>query len=148
MFFVRLLSLAAAVTAATIEIDVGKGGLAFSPDTVTAAKGDILEFHFVGGYHDAVKGDPAKPCTPLAGGFASATEAGSATNKNIFRVTVNDTNPIYYYCSVGAHCANGMVAVVNPTADDTAAAFKAAAKSATAVRPVGAPYGGEMTTTD
>ncbi len=172
MLATRILSLAAIATAATIQIDVGKGGLTFSPDSVTAAKGDIVEFHFVGGYHDAVKGDFDKPCTPVAGGFASTTEAGSATNvgcsqimqpccwscqrylshantcnqKNIFRVTINDTQPIYYYCSVGAHCPNGMVAAINPAVDKTVAAFKAAAKGKAATRPVGAPYGGEMTT--
>ncbi len=76
----RLFALAPAVSAATIKIDVGKGGLTFTPDSVTAAKGDTLEFHFVGGTHDAVVGDFDKPCTPSAGGIASATEVGSATN--------------------------------------------------------------------
>lgn len=80
MIFTRLLSLAAVASAATIVVDVGKGGLTFTPDSVTAAKGDIVEFHFVGGVHDAVKGDFDKPCAPLAGGFASTTETGSATN--------------------------------------------------------------------
>ena len=80
MIFTRLLSLAAVASAATIVVDVGQGGLTFTPDSVTAAKGDIVEFHFVGGVHDAVKGDFDKPCAPLAGGFASATETGSATN--------------------------------------------------------------------
>ncbi|KAL1889587.1 hypothetical protein Sste5346_008836 [Sporothrix stenoceras] len=146
MIFTSLLSLAAVASAATFVVDVGQGGLTFTPDSVTAAKGDIVEFHFVGGVHDAVKGDFDKPCTPSAAGWASSTETGSATNKNIFRVTVNDTAPAYYYCSVGAHCANGMVAAINPAADKTVAAYRTASKGAKSVRPVGAPFGGEMTT--
>ncbi len=74
----------------------------------------------------------------------------SASNiqKNIFRTIVNATDPVYYYCSVGAHCANGMVAAVNPAADKTVAAYKAASKGKTSKRPTAAPYGGQMTTSD
>lgn len=61
----------------------------------------------------------------------------------MFRVTVNTTEPLFYYCSVGAHCPNGMVAAVNPTADLTVAAYKAAAKGKTATRPTGV-FGGEF----
>jgi hypothetical protein len=61
----------------------------------------------------------------------------------VFKVVVNSTDPIYYYCSVGAHCANGMVAAVNPSEENTVAAFKAAAKGKTSVRPVGI-FGGEF----
>ncbi len=76
-----VLALAATASAATIKINVGQSGLTFTPDSVTAAKGDIVEFHFVGGFHDAVAGDFSQPCTPLAsGGFASTRQQGSATN--------------------------------------------------------------------
>jgi len=74
------IALAATARAATVKINVGQGGLTFTPDSVTAAKGDVLEFHFVGGNHDAVTGDFSAPCTPSTGGFASATVAGSASN--------------------------------------------------------------------
>lgn len=64
----------------------------------------------------------------------------------MFRATVNSTDPIYYYCSVGAHCANGMVAAINPSEENTVAAYKAAAKGKTSVRPVGI-FGGEFVDT-
>jgi hypothetical protein len=41
------------------------------------------------------------------------------------------------------HCANGMVAAINPSADKTVAAFKAAAKGKTSKRPTGV-YGGSF----
>jgi len=49
-----LLAFVAAASAATVTIDVGKSGLTFTPDSVKAAVGDVLEFRFVGGFHDAV----------------------------------------------------------------------------------------------
>jgi len=56
---------------------------------------------------------------------------------------VNTTSPLYYYCSVGQHCANGMVAAINPAADRTVATLKTSAKGKTSVRPSGV-YGGKM----
>ncbi|GAB1312563.1 Cupredoxin [Madurella fahalii] len=147
MLLVQLLALAATTTAASHRIDVGRSGLTFTPDSITAAIGDTIEFYFVGGTHDAVTGDYGAPCTPNASGerFSSGIQTGSATNRNVFQVTVNTTEPLYYYCSVGAHCANGMVAAINPAADKTVAGLKSAARGKTAVRPSGV-YGGIYTT--
>ncbi len=55
---------------------------------------------------------------------------------------MNTTDPIYFYCSVGPHCANGMVGIVNPSAANTVTAFKAGAKGKTSARPT-TPFGGE-----
>ena len=63
---------AAAASAATIRVDVGKSGLTFSPSTITAAKGDILDFHFFPINHSVVAGDFNSPCRPATtGGFFS-----------------------------------------------------------------------------
>lgn len=32
-----------------------------------------------------------------------------------FTVTINDTNPIYFYCLFTGHCQAGMVGVINPS---------------------------------
>ena len=64
--------MAAATNAATIRVDVGKSGFTFSPNTITAAKGDILDFHFFAINHSVVAGDFSKPCQPAdTGGFFS-----------------------------------------------------------------------------
>jgi plastocyanin len=58
--------------AATIKITAGGTGLYFQPETTTAAKGDILKFHFVPRNHSVVAGDFNNPCQPAAtGGFFS-----------------------------------------------------------------------------
>ncbi len=79
----RLLVLAASASAATIKIAVGQGGLTYTPDSVKAELGDILEFKFVGGSHDVVRGNYASVCSPSTNateGFASGVIAGSPTN--------------------------------------------------------------------
>lgn len=66
-----LAMLAAGASAATHKVEVGKGGLNYTPDTIKADKGDIIEFHF-DSMHTVVAGDFNKPCTPVAsGGFYS-----------------------------------------------------------------------------
>ena len=84
-----VLAFAAAVSAATISVDVGKGGLVFAPDTVKAAVGDVVEFRFVGGFHDAVTADYATPCQPATSGvkFASTQNQGSATAVSVVSST-------------------------------------------------------------
>lgn len=66
-------ALASQTSAETIRIDVGQNNaLAFTPDSVKAAKGDILEFHFHAINHSVVMGDFATPCAPAkTGGFFS-----------------------------------------------------------------------------
>jgi hypothetical protein len=50
-------------------------------------------------------------------------------------VTVNSTDPIFFYCSQASHCSQGMVGAVNPTSAQTVAAFQNAAKGATSESP-------------
>ena len=69
--FGAMVALVATVAAKTIVITAGTGGLAFSPDTVTADVGDVLEYHFVGSIHSAVQGDFSSPCAQSSTGFDS-----------------------------------------------------------------------------
>lgn len=57
-----LSTLVASTFATTITVTVGKGGLVFNPDTITAAVGDVVEFHFFGSIHTAMQGDFSTPC--------------------------------------------------------------------------------------
>lgn len=71
---------ATAASAKTLRIDVGKGGLAFAPNSVTASKGDVVEFHFgESTTHNVVAGDFESPCQPASsGGFYSGAMAGGS----------------------------------------------------------------------
>lgn len=79
--------------------------------------------------HSVPRAAPSSLCAP-------ANTAPARVQPTVFRVTVNDTNPIWFYCSqpaLGGHCAHGMVGVINEPASgpDTLAAYAAHAKSTT-----------------
>ncbi|KAH8748713.1 Cupredoxin [Hyaloscypha finlandica] len=134
-----LAGLAATVVAKTIVITAGTGGLAFSPDTVTAAVGDVLEFHFVGSIHSAVQGDFSSPCVQSSGGF----DSGKISSASVFQVTVKTTDPMWFFCATPTHCQGGMAGVVNPpSTGDSLAAYKSAAGNAPSSSSSGKVSGG------
>jgi hypothetical protein len=77
----RLLLIATAIVqlvqgeAEEININVGEGGLYIVHPSLPASVGDVLVFHFSGGYdgtnYSVVQGTYAKPCFPLENGFFS-----------------------------------------------------------------------------
>ncbi|KAL6878698.1 Cupredoxin [Trichoderma novae-zelandiae] len=141
-------ALSAVASAKTIRIDVGESGLNFSPNDIKADKGDVLTFFYHAPNHSVVAADFATPCQPKAeGGFYSGFFPTSGESKNVFEVTVNDTNPIWFYCSqpVGNHCSAGMVGAVNANADKTLAMFKSAAGKVNSNQsPSNGPFGGRV----
>lgn len=117
-----VLAAALAVNAAVHDIDVGKGSaLAFAPDTLTADVGDTLNFHFYNGSggHSVVSSTFASPCVPGPNAFFSGYISGDQTGDQTFIVNVTSTDPIWFYCSLGPHCLDGMVGVVNPPSGQT-----------------------------
>jgi len=135
-------SLAVIASAATVhatnhQVNVGLTGLTYSPDSVTAAMGDTIEF-IVSGTHSIVEAAFGSPCSYLSGGAWS----GIAPTPN-FVITVTDTTPRFFYCSVDSHCQSGMVFALNPSSSETESAFASAAASAgNSVTPSGPPVGG------
>ncbi|RMZ70542.1 extracellular serine-rich [Pyrenophora seminiperda CCB06] len=107
-------------------------GLHFEPENVVAQPGDVIEFHFLPKAHTVTQSSFSKPCEPLGGptaifsGFNFNTTAGEAPN--VFSFTVNDTKPIWYYCSQTAnnHCQKGMSGVINQdfSSENTLARYK------------------------
>ncbi|KAG5952130.1 hypothetical protein E4U53_001589 [Claviceps sorghi] len=142
--------LAAQASAKTIRIDVGKNGLlTFSPESVKADKGDVLEFHFYG-RHSVAMGDFANGCAPAAkGGFYSgivrtSDDGSDAENNEVFQVTVSGTDPLPFYCTVESHCQAGMVGVVNPSSADSLDKYKKKTQLAEESTSPSATFGGHM----
>ena len=97
------------------KIDVGEDGLLFSPNSVTAAKGDQLEFHFYPQAHSVAQSTFDKPCVATENGiWSNFIPAPDGEANRTFTVTINDTKPIWLYCSRARHCQGGMAMVVNP----------------------------------
>lgn len=74
--------------AKVITVDVGKGGLVFSPDTITAEKGDSIEFTFYPQSHTVVESTFDKPCNYKSGGIFSgdgfSTSNGPSVRSSAF----------------------------------------------------------------
>ncbi|KXJ85893.1 Cupredoxin [Microdochium bolleyi] len=138
MWSINLLPIFLGIAAgAKHRIDVGKGGLAFSPNETRAAVGDTLEFHFHPKAHSVARSTFDKPCEAMnvAGFYSGAFNVSSGEATSVFEVSVNSTDAMWFYCSVATHCAQGMVGVVNPSQNSTTrslALYAAAAKSHTA----------------
>ncbi len=76
---IALAALVASAAAKTIVVTAGQGGLVYSPDSVTAAVGDTVEFHFFASFHTAVQGDFNTPC--MRGSASGGFNSGRINNK-------------------------------------------------------------------
>ncbi|KAJ7706042.1 hypothetical protein B0H17DRAFT_1035391 [Mycena rosella] len=120
----------------------GPGILAFNPPSLMAAPRDTVVFQFQQKNHSVVQSAFADPCRKLNAGNASAPAgfasgyfpvADNQTDFPTFSITVNDTSPVWAYCSQTApisHCGSGMVFSINAVDNSTHnfAAFQALAK--------------------
>jgi plastocyanin len=129
------------VSAANFTVFVGAGrdgqiGLKFEPQTVVAAKGDIVSFEFRGGNHTVTQSSFANPC---AWQFNTATQKNgfnsgfipfdlASKQVGVYSLEVADPNtPIWFFCGRPPHCKMGMYGAINPptTGNKTFAAFAA-----------------------
>lgn len=94
----------------------GPGKLLFDPERITAKPRDTIVFEFRQKNHTVTQSVFGSPCLKKEGGFDSGfiPVAEGETNFPTWRLTVNDTAPIWAYCAQGNHCsASGMVFAVN-----------------------------------
>jgi len=124
----------------------GPGKLAFDPERVTASPGDTIVFEFHQKNHTATQSAFTAPCLKKEGGLDSGyiPVADAATEFPTWKVVVNDTTPLWFFCAQGTHCsAGGMVFAVNTdesaSSTRTLAAFKQAAMSGTGSAAANAP---------
>ncbi|KAL1796676.1 hypothetical protein ACET3X_005216 [Alternaria dauci] len=148
-------AMASAAFAADHKVLVGTkaGDLVFKPDSLEAAEGDTVTFSFWPKNHSVAQATFANPCQPMQNGFWSGfvpTTDTEAVAPTTFTYEVkNASAPVWFYCTQGQHCQNGMVGVINPPASgpNTLDAFKNASEQATEnVSPTStAGFGGNLT---
>lgn len=97
----------------------GTGKLVFDPPFVDAQPRDTIIFEFRQKNHTVTQSSFADPCRKLDGGFDSGFQpvADGVTQFPTWKMTVNDTAPIWAYCrqkTPASHCGAGMVFAVNP----------------------------------
>jgi plastocyanin len=104
-------------------VTVGINGTSkFSPESIVAAVGDMIQFQFVAGNHTATQSTFDNPCQPISmhanmtgfhSGFQPAAASQAMGMTSTYTIPVNDTKPVWVYCAQGKHCENGMVMVIN-----------------------------------
>lgn len=140
--------LPALALAANFTVDVGLNGqLAFTPTSITAAVGDIVNFVFHPKNHSVTQSLFGTPCTPAfdattgAQGFDSGFMPVASGSSAPMPIKVTVATPLWFFCrqTVPApHCSNsGMVFAINPTADKTFAQFQANAKASASTAATG-----------
>jgi len=146
-FALAALSVAATAFAGDVTVHVVKVSgttnfLTYTPNNVTAAVGDMVQFQFGVGNHTVTQSTFDAPCMPISmmsnvtgvySGFMPV--AAGATTVPTYTILVNATTPMWVYCSQGKHCQSGMVMVINENTAKNATRslenFKAAAAKAT-----------------
>ncbi|GKT44364.1 putative GPI-anchored cupredoxin [Colletotrichum spaethianum] len=130
---------ATAATAAVHVVKVGDGGLKFEPNSVKAAVGDKVEFHFYPKAHSVAQSAFDTPCQPLTNGtttgfFSGPVAVASGVGAEAYTIDITDTSPKWFYCATGMHCQGGMVGVINApaTGQRTVEAYAKAAAAAKA----------------
>ncbi|KAF2671625.1 hypothetical protein BT63DRAFT_476508 [Microthyrium microscopicum] len=122
----------------TWTVSVGKGDNSFRPDSLQANVGDTVLFQFYPANHSVVRAEYNYPCVPYdlinikKPGFASGFKPVDQVldDPPSFSVRINDTLPVFYYCSAPGFCIdNQMVGVINPNASVSLAVQKDAAKN-------------------
>ncbi|KAF2035325.1 hypothetical protein EK21DRAFT_54451 [Setomelanomma holmii] len=103
--------------------------LLFTPESITAAVGDMVLFEFMQKNHSATQSTFAAPCKKMEGGMDSGFMPNPDGKAGVtWNMTVETTDPLWFYCKQqnGIHCGKGMVMSVNAatTGDKTMAAFK------------------------
>jgi plastocyanin len=139
--------LPALALAANFTVDVGLNGLAFTPTSITAAVGDIVNFVFHPKNHSVTQSLFTSPCTPAfdattgAQGFDSGFMPIANGSSAPMPIKVTVATPLWFFCrqTVPApHCStSGMTFAINPTADKTFAQFQANAKASASTAATG-----------
>ncbi|KZT68962.1 hypothetical protein DAEQUDRAFT_745385 [Daedalea quercina L-15889] len=103
-------------TTHTIYVAPTQGVLRMVPFAVNATPGDTLYWIWGANNHTVTKSSELSPCNTTTDGTAFAT--GEQDMGATFTETVNDTNPVFYYCATPGHCEKGMFGVINPPSVD------------------------------
>lgn len=92
------------------------------PETTEAAVGEIIEFNFYPLNHSIVRAEYGFPCIPYemtgsgkTGFFSGFNPVDKVLNNPPkYSIRVNDTEPIFFYCSAPGSCITyGMVGGIN-----------------------------------
>ncbi|THV44179.1 hypothetical protein BGAL_0709g00030 [Botrytis galanthina] len=132
--------------------------LRYFPDNISAKVGDTIQFQFAAGNHTVTQSTFDAPCVPISqssnntgvySGFMNVAAGLNSTGMvPVFSMPVKVATPLWFYCSQGKHCQNGMVLVVNEntTANSTRSLANFAALAAKATKNIAPTSNGTSST--
>ncbi|KAF9820220.1 hypothetical protein IEO21_01653 [Rhodonia placenta] len=98
-------------TTHTVIVAPTQGVLRFVPFSVNASAGDTILYEWHANNHTVTKGSELEICNETSTApFATGEHDLGFT----FTETVNDTNPVFFFCSTPGHCEKGMFGIINP----------------------------------
>ncbi|KAI0571941.1 hypothetical protein Alg130_10694 [Pyrenophora tritici-repentis] len=109
-------------------VKVGAGGFHFEPAELTnVSVGDIVTFEFYPPDHSVARAEYESACVPYEytgrdrAGFWSETQwVETPSDITHWNLTINSTEPIFYYCAAPDSCTGKqMVGVINPNDTQT-----------------------------
>ncbi|KAI1261785.1 hypothetical protein F5Y18DRAFT_430812 [Xylariaceae sp. FL1019] len=139
---------------ATHTVNVGQGGFKFTPNSVTAKRGDHVEFVFWPTGHSVARAEHGSPCMPYESvvpggkGFWSGEilPTSDLDPHPSFTILINDTHPVFFYCGAPDSCKeHKMVGVINPNSTWTVQSQAAFIDDETVDIQPGQPVPGEAT---
>lgn len=101
----------------TIIVAPSQGVLRFVPFATNASVGDTIKFYWGANMHTVTHSSQFSPCNKTE---QDPFTSGVQNKSFVFTQTVNDTNPLFFYCGVPTHCQKGMFGIVNPPSALTA----------------------------
>ncbi|KAF2221363.1 hypothetical protein BDZ85DRAFT_169882, partial [Elsinoe ampelina] len=124
----------------------------FEPNNLEASIGDTVVFEFYPLNHSVVRADYRYPCIPYEdtgadrrgffSGFLPISRIGNDMPQ--WNITINDTAPIFYYCSAPGSCINyGMVGAINPNSSAQVSEQQNLARAANYMLQPGEPFPAE-----
>lgn len=135
-------------------VTVGDLAWQFSPSTIYAKPGDVVQFRFYPTNHSVVRAEYKYPCIPYektgpqrTGFFSGFEYVPTVTDEPpLWNLTINDTSPVFFYCSAPGSCIEQrMVGVINPNTTETLDVQVAYAKNSTFMLSPGEPFPPEAT---
>lgn len=126
-------TIASSSAAQTYSVLVGEDGFKYTPSQVTGVNaGDVIEFRFFPQNHSVARAAFAQDgndvaCIPYEDtgfgrvGFWSGFQPVDVvlSDPPIFNLLINDTEPVFFYCSAPGACQQGMIGVINPNSTFT-----------------------------
>ncbi|ORY18009.1 hypothetical protein BCR34DRAFT_596583 [Clohesyomyces aquaticus] len=120
-------------------VKVGAGSFNYDPANITDVRvGDTVTFEFYPPDHSVARAEFRSACVPYeytgggkTGFFSGTQNVSDFQHLTHWNLTINDTQPIFYYCTAPGSCLDHqMVGVINPNSTQTLEAQIKAAENA------------------